>query len=40
MAVMVDTAVVTGEARVATSALRAYAARSERAEEVWLSGLL
>ena len=37
MAVMVDTAAVTTEARVATSAMRAYAARNERVSEVWLS---
>lgn len=40
MAVMVDTAAVTGESRVATSALRSYGARHERVSEVWLTELL
>lgn len=40
MAVMVDAAAVTSEARVATSAVRTYAARHERVAEVPLSRVL
>ncbi len=40
MAVMVQAAAVTSEARVATSAVRTYAARHERVSEVPLSQVL
>jgi hypothetical protein len=40
MAVLVESAPVTGEARAATGALRAYAARHERVEEVPLAAML
>jgi len=40
VAVIVDTTAVTGDGRVATSTLRAYGARTERAAEVWLADLM